>query len=385
MQQKNGVENGIKEDDIEYLQYMEYEAFSKLIKSNNENAANYFSINAKGNLVCANVSYNATSVKYLGGDGKELSDDQIARIPKENQGESKKVWSVRETTPINYKKYIENYILKYGLLTDLLITTQNTDFCTELTALAFNSHITIVIRDELTLSYSKEEATYTDTKVTCDYVSYTVSGSKTIPGHETRSTIDSGSASSPSKIKPRVDCGWSASRAFFTTEDNTKIYNWNYSGKRYQLSYSSKGNWSLVTITNTPSTEKTLEEESGSNVFVKGGSNEEFGDYSEYNKWTYKIITESNGEGHIYKFDIAEIDTWFARYDRFKDGYGDVEPIKNASGDGEATQVHGEFVEEATQVINGTAEIEGKISGSGVLSGFVSNIEEKYKKKHRSR
>ena len=374
MQQQDGVSEG------GYLKYIDYESYMNMVNGKNENIGDYFSIDEKGYLLCSRASYTTTKVSFYGKNGEELSESQIAKIPEENRSEGKTQWAISKTPPINYKNYISKYVLKYDVLTDLLITTQHPDFCTELTALAFNGHITLVIKDELYNSYAKNETTYTNTKATCDYVDYEINGTKTIPGQERAGTIDSGRAASITQIRTNGYYGWTPNGSPYMTLNNSTTYRWKYSGQTYQLTFlPSTGIWYLQTITKDPDTHQALQSKTGSNEFIKGGTNEEFGDYTEYEEFTYTVVREYSGQGHVYTFETAEIDTWFAKYEKFKDGYGKIEEKTSGSGKSKPVKRPGQFVEEEPEILRDTEEINAKAAGNGLISSFISNKETQYK------
>lgn len=365
-----------------YLEFLEYETFKSYIDNKNKNVSNYFSINKSGNLVCGKSSSSTTEVSYLDEGGTELTDAQIAMIPEEHQREAEPRTVVDGGKPINYKNYISKFVLKYIVLNDLLITTQNTKFCNELTALAFTGHIDFVILDELSVSHSKTEIVYTDTKVTCDYVDYNVTGSKEVPVPASEGMQETGTATTRQDIKPKKDLGW-YSLGVYNREPNSSNdvldeWTWVYNNKTYKMRYFASKKWHLLSYTPPSTRTDSCQTQSVDDELIVTGTLDEFGDYTKIETFTYQVVTESNGEGHNYKYAVGEIDTWFAKYERFKNGYGTIEPKVFPGQDREPDITTGEFKEDTTENIRNTQEIKTRMTAEG-FDDFYEQKENAYK------
>ncbi|MGN1301732.1 MAG: glucosaminidase domain-containing protein [Clostridia bacterium] len=190
------TEDGYKEIK---LKYVPYSTFRSMVESSDIGVMDCFSINGSGKLVIAKSSSMSIKYTYLGGNGKELSNEDKGKIDSEYIGEDEEIFTIKEyLVSIDYKQYIKKYIANYGFLSDLLIATNNANFCVEIAELALNSKIVINLREEKTTTYTYDKTTYTQTSLVYNYFNYTVigydltqpsnkpveSGSKTIPGKE---------------------------------------------------------------------------------------------------------------------------------------------------------------------------------------------------------
>lgn len=133
------------------LEYMQEADFNKLVEANDEKARNYFTVNNKGNLVIAKWDMQEIEVKgeypeNLPDTEKEQSTGQVYIIT---------------TEEIAYSEYIKKYTMPFEFLVQLLVVTQETDFCTELVDYIMGSKIVINIQEEETYTHTIEERTYT--------------------------------------------------------------------------------------------------------------------------------------------------------------------------------------------------------------------------------
>lgn len=134
------------------LEYKKKEDFDLLINDpvNNKNAINYFTINEKGNLVIA--KWNFTKVAVQGNYPPNLPDDQ----------KTTPTYSYTVSTEeIEYREYIKKYIMPFEFLIQLLVITDEPEFCMELLDHVINSKIVINIQEEETITITDETRNYT--------------------------------------------------------------------------------------------------------------------------------------------------------------------------------------------------------------------------------
>lgn len=137
-----------QQEKMEYVPYTQYEG---MISSKNSEILNKFSIDEDGNLIIARMSKSSTTYKYLDEDKKELSQETKNKIPDEYKYEDTNNTYVTAYSPIEYKNKISAYTMDYGFLSDLLIVTQNVDFCMDIAENALNSKIVINVMEESTI------------------------------------------------------------------------------------------------------------------------------------------------------------------------------------------------------------------------------------------
>ena len=124
--------------------------FDKLVESNDKNAINYFTINDEGNLVVAKWDHIKITVN---GEYPENLDDSEKDMPKEED--------IITTEEIPYSQYISKYKMPFEFLTQLLVITEEPDFCMELVNYVLNSKIVINIQEEETITVTDETRKYT--------------------------------------------------------------------------------------------------------------------------------------------------------------------------------------------------------------------------------
>lgn len=338
------------------LKYIPYSTFRSMVESTDIGVMDCFSINGSGKLVIAKSSSMSIKYTYLGGNGKELSNEDKGKIDSEYIGEDEEIFTIKEhQVAIDYKQYIKKYIANYGFLSDLLIATNNANFCMEIAELALNSKIVINLREEKTTTYTYDKTNYTQTTLLYNYITYTVRGYD-VTSHWETITGGTGYPSGASAY------GWSSGMGGVQT-GNGKLYMWSNGGVDYRLTttgiYSS---WSLS---------KKIVERKQSSTPVESGTDTIQGE----EEFKYTIIVESSSENYKYDIDISEIDGWYLKYKR---PY--APPKVTTTSFAPPKDVEGEYPEEATvaQEPTGDASI---ISGNKYVQEFIPNKEQEYIRK----
>lgn len=134
----------------EILDYKAKSDFDALVSSNNKDAINYFTIDEKGNLIIAKwnhtvVTVNGTYPKNIDDSEKETAKDEYTIT----------------TEPIAYSEKIKQFIMPFDFLVQLLVITEEPDFCMELVDCILDSKIVINIQEEETFTESDETRKYT--------------------------------------------------------------------------------------------------------------------------------------------------------------------------------------------------------------------------------
>lgn len=276
------------------LEYVPYETFTSMIEATDNTVLEKFSIDDNGNVVIAKSSSSTVKYTYQYPDGSPLSDSDMARLDEIRIGEDEDEYIIKEyVLSIDYKQYIKKYIASYGFLSDLLLTTNNVDFCLEIAELAFNSKIVLNIREEQVDVKTYHETDYTDTSLFYDYVKYGISGYKVTT---TWTEVDSGTGDP--EIAP---------------EDLDDNYQYTFSGDEWTLSEGTDSEEFIASISN---------ESSDGDLIANEHLSETYEDYSVSETYTrqeifnYKIIIETTSRNFKYDIDISEIDCWYLIYNR---------------------------------------------------------------------
>lgn len=162
------------------LEYVDYDTLKSLISSGNTDALEKFALDDDGNIVIAKSNSSTITYTYKNASGGTLSDADKSRILEAYVGEDEDNFMIKEyPLPIDYKQYIKKYIASYGFLNDLLLTTNNVDFCLEIAELALNSRIVLNIREEQIDKNTHHVMKYTETNMYRNHVTYTITGYKT--------------------------------------------------------------------------------------------------------------------------------------------------------------------------------------------------------------
>lgn len=326
IEEVNGVLD-YKEELLEYIPYGDettQDTFCYMVKNNDDRVINNFTINEKGELLYAQLSKTNITYSYSL-NGEQISVEQAqAIIPEENLGEPIQETNIRASQPIDYKSRIKTYVASYGLLSDLLETTKNVDFCIELAGLALNSRIVININEETTIKNETEIATYDQTTLLYDYVKYEISGTKS---NTSKSWTKISSADGdPSASTELAQCGWSSSFSpVRETGENgrTYYYEWSHGGQKYQLKYINLGtykNWTLY-VEKEKTTENSLALEKNNpadgeliNNYTEPTLENEL--YTGKEEITYTITKNTQEVISSCKIEVGNVDSWCMKYEK---------------------------------------------------------------------
>ena len=318
---------------LDYLPYGDEatEGTYKYLEASNNisEIINHFSIDDKGDLVIPKWNTSITEVFYLDEDGNELSDEQVENIPAENRAEASSRDNVY-SEHIAYRSNIKKYVLNYGFLSDLLITTQNPQFCIDIANMVFNSKIIINTKEELIHTETTNLNTYHDTTLEIYQAQFSVDGETTTTSNAGYARIKTGNQP---PLAESVGYGWNLERNS-SVSGRTRTYTWTYGGNEYRLTVNlNNGHWELYENKVTTSTTQSHIAD-GNEPIIEGeidGQN-----YTTKNEWTYQVKTETNSKRNTYKFEISEMDCWFLKY---KKEYNDpVEPKVIPTSTGPDTQ-----------------------------------------------
>lgn len=136
-----------REDTPVSLEYMDLDSFTEMKNQNDLNILNYFTINEGNNLVIAKWKYKKVEV-----DGE---------YPSGVAGTSESEEYTIQLEEIPYTEYVRKYTMPFDFLAQLLFTTDEADFCRELTKIVNNSKIVINIQEAETKTIEEDIQTYT--------------------------------------------------------------------------------------------------------------------------------------------------------------------------------------------------------------------------------
>lgn len=313
------------------LSYIPYANFLSLVENQNNSVLTKFSIDNDGNIAIAKSSYRTIKYEYKNKSGGNLSDAEIGRIDDFYKGENEDEFVIKEyTVSIDYKEYIKKYVANYGFLSDLLLTTNNVDFCLEIAELGLNSKIALNIREEQVDINTKQITDYKITTLFYDYVAYKVTGYKVT---EIWTDVATGTTSENDK----------------TIETNgfkVSISNGQYTVSRYD----GKDKDPIETKTN---------KNSGGDLIAKGTISESYDNYSINEAYSRQeifncdIIKTTFSRNFKYDLDISEIDCWYLLYKRpYIDAVKEIKELEPPEDE------IGQFPQEATDVpgVSGEAQ-----------------------------
>lgn len=171
-----------KEITLEYRNFEE--DFKPMVESGDIEALKYFSINEDGDLMLAKAKITTVSTKYSSNTPEEYK----------NQGANGTTAKIELCDPIDYKKYITEYVTSYGLLADLLTITDDTPVTLNTAHNAFNHQIVLTAEEQLIITETTDTVNYTEETQINDEIEFKCydknsniidSGSTTIPNIET--------------------------------------------------------------------------------------------------------------------------------------------------------------------------------------------------------
>ena len=392
----DGNVTGYEEVTLEYIPYGDSETqgtFCYMVNQKDEEVINKFSIDEEGSLVVAKWSKTTTENQYLDEAGNELSDKDMEKIPEENLREEINETYITKSQPIEYKQYITKYTTPYGLLSDLLIVTDNVEFCKELAQQALNSKIVINVKEELTTTTTDTTSNYTQTTLLYDYVKYEVSGQKENTTSEWVQILSGNGAPSESDVL-RDTYGWN-STLYYEVEPGGdysayKVYVWTHEDVKYKLrnlNAITSSSWILFRMSQD-TTYEDLPTENNSNNTVGDLINldnkhitEEYEEYTIDEDYTadetfkYTIKSHTYSERNTYDFEISEVDGLYLKY---KKQYNPPESETTPSGN--SSNNNGQYPEESTQILKTNDSTQ--INDDEHVTRFITAREEKYKQDH---
>lgn len=373
----------------ERLEYLPYEEFSALKEQKNQSLLNKFTLNEDGELVIARLSTSNTTYSYLNESGGQLSAAELQQIPEENMLEDVQNTYVVASQPLNHKQFINRYIMTYGFLSDLLIITDNVDFCLELADLALNNKLIINVKEELTITNTETTTNFTQTTLLYDYIKYEVSGQKRVYSW---SNIKQGDGNPRDEETLVTIYGWDPemepTNVQGSSSGGTTTYEWSHRGSSYQLKFTStltRQNWTLyrrVMSYQNLTTERNVSAQ-GDLINLENNHitesydgdegytiNEGYTD-KEIFKYTRKANTYS--ESRSYKFEISEIDSWYIKYNKQYE-----EPVHETKSSSGGIQENGQFPQEKETVQEPTTN-SSIINSDEHVVDFIDYREDKYK------
>lgn len=139
-----------REDTPVSLEYIDLDEFNSMVSNKDLNVLNYFTIDENNNLLVAKWKYIKVEV-----DGEYPSGVAGATEREE--------YIINEKTieKIPYSEYVRKYTMPFDFLAQLLFTTDEADFCRELTKIVNNSKIVINIQEAETKTIEEDIQTYT--------------------------------------------------------------------------------------------------------------------------------------------------------------------------------------------------------------------------------
>ena len=380
-------ENGETKESETMLKYMQYEEFKVLEEQKKKDEIiNYFTIDEEGNLIVAKWNTKTVNVDYLNENGNSISNEEIEKIPDENKVNDEFETSII-CTPLEYKDKIKQYSLNFGVLSDLLITTQNSSFCADVCKLGFNSKIVIDLKEEKTVIDTTSKTTYNNYYLTCDYANYEIRGTHSVEGEEKRTGIIGGVGNPANSVELRNRYGWN-SNINHTTNGNTITYTWEYNGNDYELEYvrerrEENSTWILYEYNSQTSTESLpiYGNMDGSPEIIIGGQEDGFEktNYTNKDEWTYIVRVNTKIESNSYKYELTEIDSWFAK---FKKEYANPS-IENTNSSTTPSTQEGTFEMTSNDVIQNQTAIEEIINNNSTVKAYVKEKEDIYKNRYQ--
>ena len=135
------------------LEYKNLSDFRDSVDNNDPSAINYFTIDEEGNLLIAKWEHVYIKVT---GEYPETLDESEKHVDTGNEGTY-----ILKAEPIAYSQYISKFKMPFEFLVQLLVVTEDPEFCMELVDCALDSKIVINIQEEETVTVTDETKEYT--------------------------------------------------------------------------------------------------------------------------------------------------------------------------------------------------------------------------------
>ena len=355
------VENGEAKYNTVPLEFIEFGdkdtegTFAYLVENKNiDGIKNHFSIDKDGNLLVAKWGTSETSVSYSKEGGAALSAEEIASIPSNYRAEAVSTINVT-STPIDYKNQIKIYHLNYGIMSDLLLSTQNPEYCSDVSKLAFNSKIVISVNEELTHTEVDRTTRYTYTNLIRTFVKYNITGDSVTSSAEWE-FVESGYGDPNREIGNR-----------YNISDTSRYrIERRYNGSTLQ--------WFLY--------RKKVTTNSNREDLSPSGFETQYGDlinngqmdgipYTHGIRNNYFIYVHTVSDYNSYKFEISEIDCWFLKYKKEYDT-----PKKEEAKDSTGSTQDGEYKDEITTQVSDTSLNSGDMQQNEDAVAFLEKKKE---------
>lgn len=131
------------------LEYIDLEDFDELVENKDMKVLEYFTVTEEGKLRIAKWNHEVVTVE--GEYPEELSDDEKVQPKNETS-----IW----TEDIDYIRYISKYVMPYDFLLQLLIISEDSEFCLEVADIVLGSKIVINLQEEETITTTVDERTF---------------------------------------------------------------------------------------------------------------------------------------------------------------------------------------------------------------------------------
>lgn len=132
------------------LEYIQKAEFDKMVNNNDIDVINYFTMTDKGNLLIA--KWDHIDVEVEGEYPDNVSEEEK---------EAERDEDIISTEEINYSQYVKKYTMPFDFLVQLLVITEEPEFCKEIANVVLGSKIVINIQEEETVTVTTEVKDYT--------------------------------------------------------------------------------------------------------------------------------------------------------------------------------------------------------------------------------
>lgn len=151
------------------LEYKEKGVFEEALAQDNPSGdiLNYFTINENGNIVIAKWENVKVTIDGEYPEGLDESEKEIAT--------SEEGRYILDTEEIQYYEYISKYKMPFEFLIQLLVVTQQPNFCMDLVDYALDSKIIIDIQEQQTVTVTDETRNYVIHSKDKKYLNYKIS------------------------------------------------------------------------------------------------------------------------------------------------------------------------------------------------------------------
>lgn len=157
------IDDNGKKDKITVLEYINKTKFDEMVTNNSMDALKYFTLTDNGTLIVA--KWDHTKVDVTGDYPEEIDEGMRVKSSEETQ---------ITTDEIPYLQYVKKYTMPFDFLVQLLVITEDVNFCNEITDLVFNSKIVINIEEEETITTTTDVEDYDIFSKQNKYIDYSI-------------------------------------------------------------------------------------------------------------------------------------------------------------------------------------------------------------------